>query len=271
MKKPKKKNKNHDLESFDRHWYYEQSVQSPDHDIPFFESVYKKKNGRLPAILREDFCGTALLSTAWVKRRPDNRAVGIDLDESVLEWGRVNNQASLGDDAGRLTLLNADVREIHEPKADIVAALNFSYFTFKERRDLLEYFRTARMSLNNGGIFAVDIFGGWEAQMETKEKTRHETFTYIWEQKRFDPVTHHTRYLIHFKLNEGGSMKKAFTYDWRMWSIPEVRDVLADAGFENTRVYWEGIDQATGEGNGDFRPVESAKNCPGWNALIISY
>ena len=270
MKHQKKNKSETAIDTFDHHWYYEQSVQSPDHDIPFFESVYKKKNGRLPRVLREDFCGTALLSASWVKKHPENRAIGVDLDESVLDWGRNQNQGPLGDDAERLTLLCSDVREVHEPRADVIAALNFSYFTFKERRDLLEYFRTAREALEDDGIFVLDIFGGWESQMEAKEKTRNDGFTFTWEQKRFDPVTNHARFFIHFKLHEGGTIKKAFTYDWRMWSIPEVRDVLTEAGFENIRVYWEGVDHATGEGDGDFRPIDTAKNCPGWNALIIS-
>lgn len=258
------------LDSLDHHWLYEQAVQSPDHDIPFFEKIYKKKNDKMPRVFREDFCGTALLSATWVKRHPENRAIGIDLDESVLDWARTHNQKPLGDDADRLTLLCSDVREISEPKADVIAALNFSYFIFKEREDLIGYFRSARLALNDGGIFALDIFGGWESQMEKREKTRNEGFTYTWEQKRFDPVTNHTRFHIHFTLHKGGSIKKAFTYDWRMWSIPEIRDILNAAGFEKTRVYWEGVDKKTGEVDGDFRPVDSAKNCPAWNALIIS-
>ena len=123
MKHQKKNKSETAIDTFDHHWYYEQSVQSPDHDIPFFESVYKKKNGRLPRVLREDFCGTALLSASWVKKHPENRAIGVDLDESVLDWGRNQNQGPLGDDAERLTLLCSDVREVHEPRADVIAAL----------------------------------------------------------------------------------------------------------------------------------------------------
>ncbi len=267
----KKKKRTKDQPVKDIHLLYQDSVQSPDHDIPFFEKIYKKKNGRLPRLLREDFCGTAFLSTEWVRRRPENRAVGVDTNTGVLEWGRVHNIDPLGEDAARVTLLELDVREISEPKVDAVAAFNFSYFIFKKRRELLGYFRAVRSSLTPGGIFILDIFGGWEAQMEVTDKTRYDGFTYIWEQELFDPVTNFARFHIHFKLDGRGKIRKAFTYDWRMWTVPEIRDVLEDAGFDESKIYWEGIDPETEEGDGDYRAVEKAESCPGWNAFIVAW
>ena len=49
-----------------------------------------------------------------------------------------------------------------------------------------------------------------------------------------------------------------------------MRELMAVAGFAGTDVYWEGIDPDTGEGDGDFRRVVEAENCPGWNALIVA-
>jgi len=265
-----KKGKTKSDRILDRHHYYQEAVQSPDHDIPFFEKIYKKKNKRLPRRLREDFCGTAFLSAEWVRRRPENEAVGVDTDHAVLEWGRVNNIDPLGKKASRVTLIESDVRDFSGPAVDVIVALNFSCFIFRKRSELLDYFRTARSSLAEGGIFALDVFGGWETQMKVKDKTRHEGFVYVWEQKRFDPVTNLSRFHIHFKPDDGGKIQKAFTYDWRVWSIPEIRDVLEDAGFEGIDVYWEGIDLETNEGDGVYRRVEGAKNSPGWNALIVA-
>ena len=43
--------------------------------------------------LKEDFCGTAILSAEWVRTRPDNIAVGVDLHEPTLKWAEENNLA----------------------------------------------------------------------------------------------------------------------------------------------------------------------------------
>jgi SAM-dependent methyltransferase len=259
------------MEVLDRHHLYQMAVQSPDHDAPFFDRVYKKKNGRLPRLLREDFCGTAFLSAEWIRRRPDNEAVGIDLDRATLEWGRRNNIDPLGKEARRVRLINSDVRAVDWPKADVIAALNFSYFVFKDREELLGYFRNARRSLAPGGILVLDIFGGWEAQMEVADKTKDDGYTYTWEQKGIDPVTNTGRFQIHFKVDKGPSLRKAFTYDWRLWTVPEVREALADAGLTGFDLYWEGVDEETGEGDGNYKRIKTAENCPGWNALVVAY
>ncbi|UCG51829.1 MAG: class I SAM-dependent methyltransferase [Candidatus Latescibacterota bacterium] len=269
MRTPKKKTKRGSKKP-NRHDLYQIAVQSPDYDVPFFDRVYKKKNGKLPRVLREDFCGTAFLSAEWVRTRPGNRAIGVDLDRSVLDWGRANNIVPLGDDAKRVTLVHKDVRTVNKPRADVIAALNFSYFVFKDRSTLLGYFRNTRRSLARGGIFVMDIFGGWESQMEITDTTRHPGFTYVWEQKGVDPISNIGCFHIHFRLNKGQVVRKAFTYDWRVWSIPEVRDLLLEAGFDEIDVYWEGIDDETSEGDGVYRRAKKTENSPGWNALIVA-
>jgi SAM-dependent methyltransferase len=268
--KKKKKKTRKATAALDRHRLYEMAVQSPEHDAPFFDRVYKKKNGRLPRLLREDFCGTAFLSAEWVRRRPDNEAVGVDLDRSVLEWGRIHNIEPLGKEARRVRLIHSDVRAVDWPKADVIAALNFSYFVFKDREELLGYFRNARSSMAPNGIFVLDIFGGWEAQMDVADKTKDNGFTYTWQQKGIDPVTNVGRFQIHFKVDKGPSLRKAFTYEWRLWSVPEVKEALQDAGFTDFELYWEGVDEETGEGDGNYKRIKSAENCPGWNALIVA-
>lgn len=257
--------------STDRHWLYQESVQSPGEHISFFDRVYEQENGKLPKLLKEDFCGTAFLSAGWVSERPDNVAIGVDLDESTIEWGKEHNIAPLEpEQKERVTLHLADVRDIVEPRVDIVAALNFSYFEFHTRDELRRYFECARRSLAPGGLLILDVFGGWEAQMEVTDKTRYSGFTYIWEQSSFDPVSHLTQFHIHFKFHGGGGIKKAFEYNWRLWSIPELRELLAEAGFEKVDIYWEGIDDDTGEGSGEFEPVTEAENCPGWIAMLVA-
>lgn len=247
------------------------SVQCPEADVAFFDRVYKDLRGKLPKSLREDFCGTAALAAEWVKRRRDNTAVGVDLDSKTLAWGRRYHIGPLGADASRITLMEADVRDVRQPKVDLVVGQNFSYFVFKTRAELLGYFRAVRSSLAKDGVFIVDIFGGWESQsLDVEEKWVEDEFIYIWEQKKYDPITHDTRFCIHFRFPNGREMRRAFTYDWRFWTIPEVRELLEEAGFRRTEVYWEGTDHKTGDGNGVFRRTKRIQNCPGWIAYIVA-
>jgi SAM-dependent methyltransferase len=270
MKAPDPKTRARSLAARDPYRLYEIAVQSPEHDAPFIDRVFQKRNGRLPRTLREDFCGTANLSSHWVRARHDNRAVAVDHDPAILEWGRAHNILPLGEDASRAKLVRADVRNVRRPKVDVVAAFNYSYFVFKERRHLLAYCRAVRASLRSGGVFVLDIFGGYDTQTESTDTTRHDGFTHVWEQKHFDPLTNRSRFVMHFELDEGPPIRNAFSYDWRMWSVPELRDVLTEAGFRGVDVYWEGIDPETGEGEGVYRLVRKARNTPGWNALIVA-
>lgn len=270
MKSSAKKRRAQSDAARDRLHLYEIAVQSPEHDVAFIDRVFQKKNGRLPRTLREDFCGTAHLSSHWVRARRDNRVVAVDHDSAILEWGRVHNILPLGNDASRAKLVRADVRNVRRPKVDVVVAFNYSYFVFKERRHLLAYYRAVRSSLRNGGVFVLDIFGGYDTQTESTDSTRHDGFMHVWEQREFDPLTNRSRFFIHFEFDEGRPIKNAFSYDWRMWSIPEVHDVLTEAGFGRVDVYWEGIDVETGEGDGVYRLVRKARNSPGWNALIVA-
>jgi hypothetical protein len=41
-----------------------------------------------PKILREDFCGTAIVCAESVSRSVERKAIGVDLDLDVLEYGR---------------------------------------------------------------------------------------------------------------------------------------------------------------------------------------
>jgi len=257
--------------STDRYRLYEESVQSPGEHIKFFDRVYESAHGKPARILREDFCGTALLCAEWVRTRPDNVTVGVDLDEPILKWAEDNNLASLeSEQRRRITILQDDVRNVSVPKVDIVAALNFSYFEFKTRETLLQYFISARKSLKPGGILILDMFGGWEAQMEVTDKTRYSGFTYVWEQTQYNPLTHLTQFHIHFKFHGGGGIDAAFEYNWRLWTIPEVMELLEEAGFKKPDVYWEGIDPDTDEGDGEFTLVTETENCPGWIAMLVA-
>jgi hypothetical protein len=73
----------------DKHVLYQESVQSPESDAGFFTRYFKKLAGRPLRILREDFCGTALLCCEFVRLHGDNIAIGVDLDVPTLRWAHV--------------------------------------------------------------------------------------------------------------------------------------------------------------------------------------
>lgn len=240
----------------DRHRLYEWAVQCPEAEIDFVDRVYRKARGRHPARLREDFCGTACSSCEWVKRRATNTGIGVDLHAPTLRWARLNNLAALPEDArSRLTLLQRDVREPSSESMgmDAVLAMNFSYFVFKRREVLLDYFISVRTSLAPGGLFFLDHYGGWESMKVQKERRRQRGYVYEWDQAQYDPITGDKVCYIHFEFSDGSRMERAFTYHWRLWTLPELQEVLTEAGFSSSTVYWEGND-GKGGGDGVFKP-----------------
>ena len=254
----------------DKFKLYQNSVQNVEFEVPFIRRVYRKIRGRDALRLREDFCGSASLACEWVRRVKNGTAVGIDLDGPTLDYARKKNAAKLGSDAERLELRKENVLTADGKNPDIVAAYNFSYFIFKRRKVLLDYFRAVRNSLADDGVFMLDIFGGPEAQILQEESTEHDDFSYVWDQARFNPITGELFCHIHFDFPDDARMRRAFTYDWRLWSIPEVIDALEDAGYQNPTVYWEGTDRKDGGGNGVFRESTKGDNASCFIAYIIA-
>jgi SAM-dependent methyltransferase len=254
----------------DRHELYEAAVQCPEADVHFLNRVYKEWNKRPPRSLREDFCGTAAFSAAWVKSRKDTVAYGVDLHGPTLAWGKRRHVVPLGEEAARVHLIQEDVLSARTPKVDVVAAFNFSYFIFHTRDELRNYFRRARSALAPRGLLILDIFGGWESQALTVTRKRRPGFTYVWEQASFDPISHRTVFHIHFSFRDGTRIKRAFTYRWRLWSVPEVLEILQEAGYRRSCVYLEGTDHGAGHGNGVFRRTARAQSCPGWLGYIVA-
>jgi hypothetical protein len=61
-------------------------------------------------------------------------------------------------------------------------------------------------------------------------------------------------------------MKDAFTYDWRLWTIPELRDAMLEAGFSDVAVFWE--TEHRGEGTGEYVRMEHGDNAYAWVAYV---
>ena len=256
----------------DRYVLYQESVQEPEADVDLSLEVFEKHYRRPARRMREDFCGTALFACEWVKRHPENRAWGIDLDPEPLKWGQENNLSKLSkQELSRLELIEGDVMSAETPLVDITCAFNFSYFLFTERKELVKYFECARASLDTEGLLILDAYGGADAQRTMSETREQDGFDYIWDQHRYDPIQNRVVNYIHFKFPDGSKIKRAFRYEWRLWSLPEIRDCLLDAGFSKIEVYWEGTDEETEEGNGEYTVAEQALDDPAWVSYIVGY
>lgn len=270
MTRKKKKLQATNKKEFDKYFYYEESVQSPKTDAKFFTKTYETIRGKKPLVLREDFCGTHLISCEWVKLSPENIAHGVDLDPEPIEYGKNNHEPKLKDtEKARLYTHLMSVMDKNLPSADVVVAPNFSYYLFKQRSDLKQYFANAQRTLNPNGIFIVDCFGGAHCMEPNEEETVGKDYSYFWDQDSYNPITNEAMFYIHFKRKGEKKREKVFAYDWRMWSIPELRDIMHEVGFSKTTVYWE-MDDKNGEGSGNFKVSTKGDDAEAWIAYIVA-
>lgn len=265
----RKISKKSDKVQFDKYELYRKAVQSAENDVVFIRDVYKELKGKAAKVFREDFCGTFALSTEWIKLNPRHESVGIDLDPEPMAYGRQHYLSKLSaEQQRRMKLIEGNVLDPNLPKADIVAAMNFSYFCFKQREIMKKYFANVYKNLNKDGMFLVDLFGGSQCYDAIEDTIKHEGFTYYWDQTNFDPVTNEALFHIHFRV-KGKKIEQVFTYDWRLWSIAELRDIMNEVGFRKTHVYWEGTAE-DGSGDGNFTRVDHGEACQSWIAYIVA-
>ena len=256
----------------DKFYCYQESVQEPEHEVEIFDLIYREAYGKKPLTLREDFCGTFAVCCEWVKSDKDRRAVGIDLCPETLGWGIENNLNKLDPSAKeKVKVLEKDVRSQTTPKVEILAAQNFSFWIFKTREEVVDYFRIAYGNLQDKGIMIMDMMGGKESYATDVTDKRtivkgKDGFKYRWEQAYFNPVTSDCSFYIHFKFGDGSRMKRAFEYHWRFWTIPEVREMLAEAGFKKSLVYW---DVAPEDEEEKWSAVDEADNDDSWLCYIV--
>jgi hypothetical protein len=255
----------------DRHYLYQESVQDTEAEIDFVEATWRSLRDRPAELLREDFCGTANTACEWVRRDPMHLAVGVDLDREVLEWGELNNLAQLDDEQrSRITVLQENVLDAAPELADIVLAMNFSYYLFLTRAELLSYFESVHEGLMDDGILFLDAYGGYDSPKNIVEERECDGFTYLWEQAEFNPIDSTMQCFIHFSFPDKSRMERAFSYRWRLWTLPEIRELLGQAGFSEVTVYWEGTDEEKNEGNGVFEPAVVGDADPGWVCYIVA-
>jgi len=248
----------------DKYDLYELCVQSPLREARFLGAIH----GKNPLILGEDFSGGGAIARQWVRLVPGGKAVAVDRDPEPLMRLRGHKG---------ITSVCADVFHATH-KADIIADLNFSICEIHHRASLIDYFKHVRARLKRGGIFVADIYGGSDAYY-TGTVSKHytgphgERITYNWEQRRADPLTARVVNALHFRVQppkpaplntprDAPSRRAirfddAFVYDWRLWSIAELREALLEAGFKATDVFSRFADGTDSDANLYVSPVTS--------------
>jgi SAM-dependent methyltransferase len=249
----------------DRYLLYEKAVQEPQTELALVERLLKR-GGRPARRLREDFSGTALLSATWVARGPGRSAMAVDLDPAMHDWARAHRLPGLGAAAQRLQLVNTDVRRGPRGRFDAVIALNFSYQIFQTRTAMKQYLSNVRRALAPGGVFVLDVFGGWLTQRGLTERRRlGGGITYVWEQGALDPITHRIHCSIHFERT-GRRLPHPFHYHWRLWTIPELCGLFDEVGFADLEVLWDveppGVEPR-------YLPRRRAVNQSAWLAYLV--
>lgn len=243
------------MPDLDRHDCYELCVQSPRHVAAFLRAVH----GNHPLHLREDFCGTAALSKRWLadaaRVGEKAAALAVDRDPECIERASRDKPA-------RFELVVADCRgsdgvpgsgnQNEADACDVVFVGNFSIGYLHTRAELLGYLKLCRERLARGGggfgggIFVCDIYGGASAfklgSLTRKHPSRGgEIIHYHWAHESADPLTGMVTNSISFKVERDGEivqeLPRAFTYEWRLWPLAELREAMLEAGFASTEVY----------------------------------
>ena len=190
-------------EQLDVHTAYQPALQPrPQDDVDFYLTAYSTHHGRPPMTLREDFCGTMLVSLAWVQSDAQRRACCVDLDPEVIGWAEEHNLAQQPPGVRqRLRVLLADVLALgSDPERfDIICANNYSHQCLKSRELMLKYLQGVRSSLAPGGLFVLDLCGGPECERNSYEELAESrvalpsggsaSYTYVYEQCEWKPET----------------------------------------------------------------------------------
>lgn len=254
--------------TWDPHSLYELCAQNPPRDAKLLRAIHANASVRKPAAnltLGEDFCGTAALSRAWCDLSPTFHAIAADIDTPTIARAKRDSA-----NHANIKLIRADVRKVKDP-VDLIAVLNFSICELHTRRDLLTYFKHARSRLTKRkGTLICDLYGGADSyqtglldQTITPPRSHpaaKDKILYSWEQRTADPLTARVVNAMHFDVQSKGKKNQvfldAFVYDWRLWTIPELREAMHEVGFNHTAVYPRTAGATDPEGNLYTHPIE---------------
>lgn len=264
-------------ESVPSRWrLYEHCVQNIPMTLRMVEAMHAA-HARSPArILHEDFSGSAAFAHAWCQSNPKRTALAIDMDPEAHADGTPHPRlARLTADLTRLprTLRpdssSARAARTNLSKADIIYAGNFATCEVHTRDALVAYLSRARQRLDADGVFICDLYAGPGAWRTGETRVTHPPLpelpryrvAYTWRQREADLLRGLVANEIDFALlNAKGvaihELVNAFTYHWRLWSIPEMREAMAHAGFKDVDVYPDSPEAVDADGVAYLTPLD---------------
>lgn len=237
------------------HVCYEAAVQNARQEVENLYNFYMEMRSlaaprndeyfdlRIPLALREDFCGTSILCKEWLKKNVMRSAIGVDLNHDVLQYATATTFE--GEPPQNMTFIESDVMDVTPgedvPHVDILVALNYSLGYFHTFQKLLGYMRRAREGLAPGGILVCDMFSngtlGADKQNRFSFVRDCGSFIYHFDQTAADPFDNTCHCYLSFEFPDGSWLRNVFSYEFRIWSIAEIRDALVEAGFSAIEVW----------------------------------
>ncbi len=268
---------------------YRWATQDPPTQAAVLAEIYRRIRGTSARVLREDFAGNAADAVAWVAADSRHRAIAVDIDTPTLAYANARAQRLLGDNICRIQFHCGDVLAPGTPvleRAQLLSVLNFSCFYFHQRTDLQRYFAHAITCLDETGVFVLNVFGGSAAMKPRLDQhqivplaetgsTPLAPFSYEWEQRSYEASHARLDCRIHFVVGDagvpGGSRRidDAFRYDWRLWSLPEIRECLIAAGFREVQVWRHTATETSGKTEVFLGPVDTIKDLDLWLAYVV--
>jgi SAM-dependent methyltransferase len=237
-----------DISQNKRHLLYQKSVQNPKREIEFYIKQFRNVFNKIPLKFREDFCGTGLLCCEWVKSNVLNTAIGIDYDLDTINFGIENNVNYLSSGSDRVKLIHQNVLDPFDnlEKFDIICSMNYSHFLLTKRKDLVKYFKNVKSNLNTKGMLLMDFFGGAHVYDYHTHNNLSEIYKYIGEQMNI--LNNITVISLNFK-NDKNNFEPFFKYNFRVYTLIELKEALEDAGFNKFKIFIKDIDEEDRENN----------------------
>jgi hypothetical protein len=189
--------------------------------------------------------------------------------------------------------IEADARSLRPPEAppaDIISVLNFSILYQLDPAELRSYLRQTINGLAPQGILVCNLFGG--APAVRPGTTRHwitpkprlpseaavPAFEYRWEVRSYDGMSKRLDCRIHFAVPDPSAPERmrelpdAFSYQWRLWSIHELLEECAQAGFSSAQVWRHTYDASKGSAGVFLGRVEpgSLPASETWTAYVVA-
>jgi len=218
-----------------RHELYQKTVQNPKREVEFYRKIYRMIFNTVPNHFREDFCGTGRLSCEWVKNNVYNTAVGIDLDEETVNWGRENNINNLPSGSERIELIIQNVLEPFDSnkRFDIICSMNYSHYLLVKRKHLVTYFMNVRANIQKG-LFIMDFFGG--SHIFEEHEHQNQSDYYKFKNEQMNILNNNIICTLNFKTKEK-KLETLFTYNFRIYSLIELKEALEEAGFNRFKIF----------------------------------